>query len=170
MNSAPVWVLEAVFALAALEKGVTLKARSARWHPMMLANARLRRHAVFYMAVSLGADLIAMATLLATPGLGAAWCIALITVYTFASFPVHHARAASCRCFYGVLNANTLTGTLTRNVLLAGLAVTIIVLQPTMSLVGLVFAVPLLAVLWALVTASDHLTTRRLAPAIGEEV
>jgi hypothetical protein len=47
----------AVFALAAIEKGVVLRSHSAAWHPVMLASPWRGRHATGPMAVSFAGDL-----------------------------------------------------------------------------------------------------------------
>jgi methylamine utilization protein MauE len=120
------WSLVVVFALAATEKTDTLRSRSAAWHPVLLSNDRLRRHATPLIAASLTADGFAIVLLVLLPRAGAAVSAVLVVLYSLTAWNAHF--QADCRCFWRVLNTSSRVGFLGRNcalLVLAGLGTTI---------------------------------------------
>jgi hypothetical protein len=118
-NDGARWVLVIVFALASLEKALTLRARAEAWHPVVLTLGRVRRYATALFASSLAADLITIALLTLQPRGGAVAAVLLISIYTVAAFGMHNgSQAKECRCFWKILNSSSRLSLVTRNALL----------------------------------------------------
>lgn len=108
-----------IFAASVIEKGQRLVARTAAWHPVVLASASLRRRATPLMALSAGSDALAVLLILGWPVIGTPLVIVLLATYTVAALPTlrYGDRIDGCQCFWGrILPARTRSGLVTRNV------------------------------------------------------
>lgn len=157
------WTLVVVFALAAVEKIVTLRSGSAAWHPVMLVNPRLRPWATGLMAGSFVVDVVALGLLIKWPVQGGLLASALVVAYSAAAARVHIRGAArECRCIWKLLNASTRKGLVVRNVLLIILAGFVATASPTTSVPGVLWA----GVLFGAISGATRLADRGLARAM----
>lgn len=158
------WLLVAVFALSAVEKGASLWTRSASWHPVMLVSPARRRHARWLMGAALAADLATIALLAAAPLAGAVATAALVATYTGVAFPVHGRPGQSCRCFWELLDTTTRTSFLVRNGVLVALAAAVAAWAPHGTGVAAVgYGAAFAVVLIAAVAVVDALVRRGTA-------
>lgn len=159
------WALTVVFALAAAEKGSTLRRGGSAWHPVMLVTRRRRRHAARLMMASLVADVCTLALLYAQPVLGALVASLLVGAYTLASWGVH-AGAGDCRCLWRSFNSRTRRGLLVRNLFIVLLGGTVGIWRPLsaqLSAVGLAWAAGIVATLAVAIQVADRSGERRQA-------
>lgn len=162
------WALMAVFVLTAVEKGQTLWAQSAAWHPVMLVSQARRRHARTLMAGALVADLAVLGLLVLLPRVGGVAGAVLVAAYTLLAVPVYSSAGggAGCRCFWKVLDTTTWPGSLARNLVLVALALGVGLQSPTgLGLPELASAVALIVVLSVFVAGVDG----RFRPAYGRD-
>jgi methylamine utilization protein MauE len=146
-------VLALVFGLAALEKGLVIRSRTVRWHPVVLAHPRIRPHAAALMAVAITLDVAAVLCLLLAPAVGALVAGALIVAYTYLGLHVDHGGGASCRCLWKGFDSRTRRALLVRNACLAISTVVVVASAPVASTSGLAPGAVLATVL-ALIVAT----------------
>lgn len=146
-------VLALVFALSAVEKGAALLARTARWHPVVIAHPRLRRRAAPLMAAALVADVAAVICLLLVPAAGAPLAAGALVAYTYLGARVDYDHGGSCRCVSKGFDAKTRRALLVRNAYLGALAVAVAASPPALHASGL-FPAAVLAVVLALIVAA----------------
>lgn len=150
------WVLVAVFSLAAIEKGETLRARSAAWHPIMLMGPRRRRHSTVLMSSSLMGDLATVGLLVGWPMFGGVLSVVLILLYTVAALGMHsREERTDCRCFWRFMSTSTSLGLIARNALLAGLAALVVSVTSVPSGAGVLAGVTLLVLIVATLRAIE---------------
>ncbi|MGH2673828.1 MAG: MauE/DoxX family redox-associated membrane protein [bacterium] len=155
------WLLFIAFSLAALEKAVTLRSRSAAWHPVMLRSYWRRRNAVRLMQLSLVGDVLAMGLLGSRPALGGAASIVLLLGYSVAAANVHRGgEVGGCRCLWGLLDARTGAGLHFRNGFLLAAALLVLRASPSASISGVVWAFLLLGLLEVGVRLVDEVAER----------
>jgi hypothetical protein len=169
------WALTAVFVLSAVEKGQTLWARSAAWHPLMLVSPTRRRYATALMSAALIADLAVIVLLAVLPAIGGPAAGALVAAYTWLALPVHSRGAGSCRCLWKLLDSKTRLALLGRNVVLFALALAVTLSwSSTAGVAGFAYGAGLLVGLAALVAGLDArpgspaTTQRQASPGRGE--
>lgn len=151
------WALIAVFALAAIEKAMALRARSARWHPVMLVGALRRRFATPLMFGALVADVGAIVLLALQPVAGALAALVLVGAYSFAALGVHSSSGESCRCFWKLANSASRASLIARNSAFVLFGVLVWAVAPETSPLGVLWA----AVFVGLVTALAQLQPSR---------
>ncbi len=149
------WMLMLTFALSFAEKVSTLATRSSAWHPVLLANPGLRRHASAGMTAAAVADASVVTVLALSPVIGGVAAICLIGVYTLAARSVHMSREDSCRCLWGPLDTHTRTSLLARNLVLLAAASSVAIWPVELELAALPVAIAQFGVLALILAAVD---------------
>lgn len=123
--------LAAAFCLGAIEKIASLAQGRTKWHPVVVANPRLRRHAVPLIGLSLVGDVgVLLAVASVRFAIAGVLCLILLTVYTGAGLGVVLTRG-DCQCMsFGLLAAKNREAFLLRNGLLAFMAAFIVAASP----------------------------------------
>lgn len=152
------WTLVAVFALSAFEKVITLHARSAAWHPVMIVSRRRRTHAPLLMAAALLGDATGVALLVGRPYTGGLVAALLLSVYSVAGVSGYRSPGdRHCRCVWKILDTASRLTFLSRNVLLFLFAVAVALVRPTSSVLGLGWGLTFLVLLTRSLKGVDHL-------------
>ena len=148
-----------VFILAATEKGQTLWARSAAWHPVMLVNRARRGRATALMSAALIADLAVVVLLVFLPVVGGVVAAVLVAAYTTLALPVHSGGRSSCRCLWKIFDTTTRPALVGRNasVFVWGLAATFS-RSPGVDAGGVLYGAALLGGLGTLVAVLERLS------------
>lgn len=160
------WVLALAFLLAAMEKVLALRSRSAAWHPVMLVSPVRRRLANTLFSISAVADICAVVLLILAPRNGGVLAGALVFTYTVAGWSVHAGgHEEQCDCFWRVLNTYTREGLLVRNSLLIVSAILVSTGVSSQQLSGVLWGIALSA----LIVGSTQFVERRKRSAVARE-
>jgi hypothetical protein len=148
-----------LFLLSGAEKALTLRARSAAWHPVILANPVLRPHAALWATASLAWDVTAAILVVLWPTVGLTLCASALLVYTAVGGRVQTSRGETCRCFWKLLDTSSRSGLIIRNVSLLALVLLGAMTQTgdTISFGAVLASVSLLLVIAVTTLGADRL-------------